>query len=116
MPLTRWTLVTAVLFLLTSGVSAQEPKAADRLFQSDEILDVRIVAPLASIISGRSEELELPGTLHYTNDAGEAVNLDIQMRARGRFRRQKEICNFPPLRLNVVNRKPRAHYSTSRTS
>jgi hypothetical protein len=102
MPLTRWTLVTAVLFLLTSGVSAQEPKAADPLFQSHEILDVRIVAPLASIISGRSDELELPGTLHYTSDAGETVDLDIQMRARGRFRRKREICKFPPLRLNVV--------------
>ena len=102
MPLTRWTLITAVLFLLTSGVSAKEPKAADRLFQSDEILDVRIVAPLASIISGRSDETELPGTLHYTNDAGETVDLDIQMRTRGRFRRQKEICKFPPMRLNFV--------------
>ena len=102
MPLTRWTLIAAVLFLLTSGVSAKEPKAADPLFQGDEILDVRIVAPLASIISGRADEIELPATLHYTNDAGEIVDLDIQMRTRGRFRRQKEICKFPPMRLNFV--------------
>ncbi len=102
MPLTRWTLITAVLFLLTSGVSAKEPKAADPLFESDEILDVRIVAPIASIISGRSDEIELPGTLHYTSEAGETVDLDIQMRVRGRFRLKKEVCKFPPIRLNVL--------------
>ena len=102
MPLSHWTLITAALFLLTFEVSAQEPKAADPLFQSDEILDVRIVAPLTSIISGRSDELELPGTLHYTSDAGETVDLDIQMRVRGRFRLKKEVCDFPPIRLNVV--------------
>jgi hypothetical protein len=102
MPLSRWTLITAALFLLTFEVSAQEVKAPDPLFQSDEILDVRIVAPLASIISGRSDDIELPGTLQYTNDAGETVDLDIQMRARGRFRRKNEVCRFPPMRLNVV--------------
>lgn len=102
MQLTRWTLLVATLFLTFAGASAKEVKAPDPLFQSDEILDVRIVAPLATILSERSDEVELPGTLHYTSDAGQTVDLDINMRTRGRFRRQKEICKFPPMRLNFV--------------
>ena len=102
MLLVRWTLLTAALFLIFSDTSAKENKAPDPLFQSDEILDVRIVVPLATILSQRSDEIELPGSLHYTDEAGQTVDLDIKMRTRGRFRRQKEVCKFPPMRLNVV--------------
>lgn len=102
MTLTGWTLPAAVLFLTISDASAQEVKAPDPLFQSNEILDVRIAVPLATILAKRSDEIELPGTLHYTSDAGEPVNLDIKMQTRGRFRRQTEVCRFPPMRLNIV--------------
>jgi hypothetical protein len=89
-----------VLFLLVSGVSAQELRAPDPLFQSNEILDVRIEAPLRTILSERPFDEELPATFRFTNSAGEAVTFDIKMRTRGKFRRKKEICHFPPMRLN----------------
>ena len=102
MKLTRWTLLAAVLFLTISDASAQERKAPDPLFQSDEILDIRIVVPMATILSERPDEIELPGTLHYTSDVGASVDIDIKIRTRGRFRLRKDICSFPPMRLNVV--------------
>jgi len=103
MSLTRWTLITVVLFLLVSGASAQEKRAADPLFQSDEIIDVRIEAPLRTILSERPFDEELPATFHYTSSAGEAVTFDIKMRTRGKFRRKAEICHFPPMRLNFIS-------------
>ncbi|MCJ7589791.1 MAG: hypothetical protein MUO51_00395 [Woeseiaceae bacterium] len=102
MSLSRWTLATMVWFLIISGASAKEAPAPDPLFQSTDILDVRIVAPLSTILSERPFEDELPATFQFTNSAGEVVALDIKMRTRGRFRRQKDICKFPPLRLNFV--------------
>ena len=42
----HWTFVSVAWFLLFSGAEAQEIGAPDPLFQSDEILDVRIVAPI----------------------------------------------------------------------
>lgn len=102
MQLTRWTLLSVTLFLTVTGATAQEIKAPDPIFQSKVILDVRIVAPMATILSERSDEVELPGTFHYTSDAGQTVDLDINMRTRGRFRLRKEICDFPPMRLNFV--------------
>ena len=89
-------------FLLFSGAEAQEIRAPDPLFQSDEILDVRIVAPISTLVSERSIDAELPGIFQYTDSAGEAVEFDIKLRARGKFRRDKDNCRFPPLRLNFA--------------
>jgi len=98
----HWTFVSVAWFLLFSSAEAQEIGAPDTLFQSDEILDVRIVAPIATLVSERSIDEELPGIFEYTNSAGETVELDIKLRARGKFRRDKDNCRFPPLRLNFV--------------
>ena len=87
---------------MISGVSAEEPEAPDPLFQSTEIIAVRIVAPISTLLSKRSVDEELPATFQYTNSAGESVEFDIHVRARGRFRRARENCGFPPLRLNFV--------------
>jgi len=70
------------------------------LFQSEEILEVRIVAPFNTILSNRAEEKDTDGKLLHTNAAGDVSEFDIGIRARGLFRRQKENCPFPPLRLN----------------
>lgn len=96
----HWTLVRVAWFLLFSAAEAQEIGAPDPLFQSDEILDVRIVAPISTLVSKRPIDEELPGTFQYTNSAGEAVEFDIKLRTRGKFRRDKDNCRFPPLRLN----------------
>lgn len=98
----HWTFVSVAWFLLISGAEAQEIRAPDPLFQSDEILDVRIVAPISALLSERPIDKELAGTFQFTNSAGEAVEFDIKLRTRGRFRRDKENCRFPPLRLNFV--------------
>jgi hypothetical protein len=71
------------------------------LFDDDEILTVTITAPFDEIMKTRSLEEELPGTFVYRDTAsGKDVSLDIKIRARGKFRRQKENCSFAPLRLN----------------
>jgi hypothetical protein len=83
-----------------SAALAQESPSGDPLFQSNELLEVRIVAPMKTFLAERPFEEELPGKLQYTNAADEAVEIDIKVRTRGRYRRQKQICRFPPIRLN----------------
>ena len=89
-------------FLLISGAKAQENSNPDPLFQSNEILDVRIIAPMSTIIDERPIDEGLAGKFQFTNSAGEVVEFDIKLRARGRFRLEKNNCRFPPLRLNFV--------------
>jgi hypothetical protein len=98
----HWVIVSAAWFLFISSAEAQEISNPDPLFQSNEILDVRIVAPMSTVIDERPIDEELPGKFQYTNSAGEVVEFDIKLRARGRFRLDKKHCRFPPLRLNFV--------------
>ncbi len=100
MSLTRWTYSTFWLFLVFSGASAEDSRLPDPLFQSTEILDVRVVAPMTTLLSDRPFEEELPGSLHFMTADGQAVELDMQLRTRGKFRRKRDVCSFPPIRLN----------------
>ena len=97
---TRWTLLSVLTFLVVSTAAAQEARSPDPLFRSTDVLDVRIVAPLTTLFDERPNDEELPATFQYTDSAGQAVEFDIKIRTRGRFRRQKAVCAFPPMRLN----------------
>ena len=100
MSLHRWTSTAAAWFLVASIVQAQTDGTSDPLFRDSTVLDVRISAPISTILAKRSDDEELAGTFEYVDEAGEPQLIDIGVRTRGRFRRQKEICRFPPLRLN----------------
>jgi len=100
MLLARWTASSAALFLLVSAASAQEVRSPDPLYQSTEILDVRITAPLGTLLHERPFDEELPAKLQYADSSGQTVEFNIKIRTRGKFRRQKDVCSFPPMRLN----------------
>lgn len=100
MPVSRWTFAIIAWFLAAPSAWAIEVGTPDPLFQSDDVLSVKITAPISTLISDRPFEEQLAATFEYQNDADETVALDIQVRTRGRFRRQKNVCVFPPLRLN----------------
>lgn len=98
----HWAFVISCLAwaLSTSAVKAQQSETVDSLFASDEILEVRIVAPIDVIIKERPIEEEIAGTFFYTAGDGKSVELDVGIRARGLYRRRADVCSFPPLRLN----------------
>jgi hypothetical protein len=97
----RILLVTATLLLASPGAPASEPGGADRLFQSDEILEVSITAPMKTLLGERPNDQYLRGLLSYTEADGSVVDFDIGIRTRGNFRRQRKVCPFPPLRINL---------------
>jgi len=100
MPGYRWTLF-GIAWFLGAGVSqAQTSKELDPLFQSTDILEVRITAPFKTILAERSNEEDVPGKFQYANQAGELEEVDIGIRTRGISRRQRDVCSFPPLRLD----------------
>jgi len=94
-----WTTTTIVLFL-PMFAAAQDNKEPDPLFASDEIIDVEIEAPFGLLTSERPDDEEVAGTFRYTADDGSLVEFDVAVRTRGRLRRTKKVCQFPPLRLN----------------
>jgi hypothetical protein len=99
--------ILLVALLMVTGIGADENDNDEGppLFQSNELLEVRITAPFGKIMQERSVDVESPGTFAYRNDSGDDITLDIAIRTRGNFRHQEEICPFAPLRLNFRKTK-----------
>lgn len=98
MHLLNRTVATILFSLLATTVSAQVSESPDPLFQDQEIIDVRIVAPLTTLVRERPTEDDLLGVFQYTETDSTRVAFDVQIRTRGHFRHNT--CDFPPLWLN----------------
>ena len=72
----------------------------DPLFAAHDTLNVVLTGPFGMLTRERPDEEEAPGKFRYETDEGAVVELDTAIRTRGRNRRDRETCNFPPIRLN----------------
>ena len=84
-------------FIFGATAGSEEP---DPLFMSFETLQVTLEAPFRQLMRDRDESIELDGKFAYTDADGAAVELDVKVRTRGKFRAQEDVCEFAPLRLN----------------
>ena len=91
----------AASLLLVASATAQEPSDPDPLFADFGVVEVTISAPMTELLRKRPNEEYLPGTLTFTQADGSEAILDIGLRTRGNYRRQKRVCPFPPLRVNI---------------
>jgi hypothetical protein len=80
--------------------SAASARDADPLFTKDSVLDAKLVAPLDRIMQQRDSDEEFPGTFELVIEDGSTLQVPVQVRTRGNYRRRKDICQFAPLRLN----------------
>lgn len=94
------TLAIVALFLAAGAASAKDISDYDPLFQSQDTLEIEVEGPFTFLARERPDEEEAPGKLRYVNADGESIEFDVQIRARGNWRRNPEICRFPPLRIN----------------
>ena len=96
----RLLLVIIVTLLFAAISRAQDAGKAGPLFQDNVVLELTITAPFPTLLKQRPNEEYLPGSVSYTEADGSIVNMDIGIRTRGNFRREKRVCPFPPLRIN----------------
>lgn len=71
------------------------------LFASDEVLHLTLRGPLANIPRGVNDK-PVPGQLTVQGAAPET--LPVELSVRGITRRKKEICAFPPLRVEFTEK------------
>lgn len=91
----------ALMCSLSAAIADEhKPAKSNPLFADDSILEVTITAPISKLMRDRSSEDEMSGQLSYHDEESGPVVLDVGIRARGRFRREKDVCSFAPLRLN----------------
>jgi hypothetical protein len=91
---------TLAVFVVFPTAHAQTFGEPDPLFRSDEILELRIAGPLDTLMRERPEEDELPGKATWTTEDGTPVTVQVDLRTRGNYRRQADICPFAPVRLD----------------
>ena len=90
--------VTVVILFTALAISNAKAGPPDPLFQDDAALRVEITAPFSRLINERPKDREFPGSFSFKGPDGAAVELELQVRARGKFRHTN--CDFPPLFLN----------------
>ena len=93
-------LAPLLLLAVSPAIAKGGGEAPAPLFDSDTLLEVHIAAPFGAIAAERPLDEYVPARLTYTAGEGELVEVDVSIRARGRYRRRPSVCAFPPLRLN----------------
>ena len=100
LPKRIWLLFALVVLLPNWSATAQSDEDIAPLFAGDDLLNVKIIAPLTSIMFDRQDDEDVPGTFQYVDTDGRSVDFDIGLRTRGNFRRRRNVCKFAPLRIN----------------
>ena len=68
------------------------------LFESDEILSITLKGNTRELLNDRSEKSSYhPMTISCKKSDGSEINMPVQMKTRGHFRKLKENCTYPPL-------------------
>jgi hypothetical protein len=98
---------TAHLILLAGLISLSSLNAQDKstvqsmpLFQSDEILYLDMEADFKTVFSVKDDSTYFPAKLSLTDNSGNRKTIEIEIRTRGKTRRENDVCTFFPLRLN----------------
>jgi Fe-S-cluster formation regulator IscX/YfhJ len=111
-----WTAVTALALGVTPPargplVPVPVPQAGSvqsgGLFDSDAPLQLRIAVDLKSLVNDRDsvKAEDHPAVLTYQVGDAPPVSVDVKLKTRGHWRRQKQNCDFPPLRLDFPGSK-----------
>jgi hypothetical protein len=75
--------------------------SAQELFSSDSVFRFSLRADLEALRNDRSQEShDRAAHLRMATPAGDSLEIPLEVRTRGRYRLQKDICSFPPLRLD----------------
>jgi hypothetical protein len=71
------------------------------LFDSDEIFSITLKGNIRGLLNDRGDKPTYhPVTLSYQGKDSSEVNLPVQMKTRGHFRKLKENCKYPPLQIS----------------
>lgn len=87
------------IFFLATAASAQE---AAPLFQSDAPLELRFTVNTGAFLADRGNDPQYHwARLQWRDSSAGSGTLDAKLRARGHFRKNKSICRFAPVLVNV---------------
>jgi hypothetical protein len=101
---------TAVILIAASALPASggaqdiaspPTKEVAALFAAFDVLELRLEAPLTSVLRDRGERKPREATLSYEDSLAGPVTLPVTVRMYGNFRADPDNCDFPPLRMDL---------------
>ncbi len=95
-------ILTSFLLLLFSNAPAQKG-----LFDSDEVLPIKLKGSLRGLLNDRSSiPKNFPLVLSVSKEDSSQLEIPVQVKTRGHFRRLKENCSYPPLLIQFPKEGP----------
>ncbi|AEI46727.1 hypothetical protein [Runella slithyformis] len=106
-------LIAGLFFVISlQGFTQKEPKDSTKvklgpLFKKEEMLEFTLTTDFTSLMKDRKNAKQPYrwARLEYGRKKKGAVALNIRVKVRGNFRRSPSNCTFPPLLLNIPNKK-----------
>ena len=102
-----FSLIVIAGLLSLGNVNAQHEKGGQtmRLFQSDEILNLKLEADFKEVFSVKDDSTYFPAEFTIIDSAGFARMMDVKIRTRGKTRRENDVCRFTPLRVQFPKKE-----------
>ena len=76
------------------------------LFAHDDLVEITLEADFSGLLGNFIADPDYqPATLTYTGPDGQAVRQELEIKPRGRYRRDPAICSFPPLRFKFPKKE-----------
>jgi hypothetical protein len=99
--------MTSMLLCFQGGKCSAQSQGyhSDRLFDSDDVLNIRLSGDIRSLVKDRSNDMEYHDiTLSYKGNDSAMVSIPIRSKTRGHYRRTQGNCAYPPLWLNFAKK------------
>ncbi len=94
-------------FIFFSFSRHENVLAESGLFKSDEILELVLQSDFAALLNDRGEDPDYhKGIIYYTDQQGDNIVVDCELRTRGHFRRNPAHCRYPPIRVKITDSPP----------
>lgn len=98
-------MILFALMLFMDSILGQDKGKPLPLFQSHEILNLSLEADFKKVTGNSDDSTTFPARLTLTDNDGAVRTLDVRVRSRGKTRREKDVCTFPPLRLEFSRKE-----------
>jgi hypothetical protein len=92
----------ALLFLACCFLLSSTMGQSSSLFDSDKVMELTLRGDLKKVFRDRGDDPQYhPATLHYQDDK-DTINIPIEIKTRGHFRKISSNCKYPPILLNFA--------------
>ncbi len=97
---------TGPVFFKPFPSAIQRKNSSGRLFESNEVLNIKLSGDLRDLFNDRSDNSKFHNiTIFYTEKDSSTVSVPVKAKTRGHFRRTMGDCTYPPILLDFSENK-----------